>query len=254
MKEGLQVQQDQNDLEAQETKAEIKNEENLEDQKTKKIKKNNIENVQIIPSGREDVDVCMIGTGRPFLLAVKDYFSLDFSPINRAIEELNENEEKHLYIFDLNFLGSGFKLFPKLKKAFHDEIEKKQKIYLALVTFENSITEDDVQKFNKNFSKNTIDCVPRGLAFETFEPVLTVNQDTPCRVLPRRTVMCRGKKIYALKLTYVCENLCTLMIWAQSGTYIKEFVTGNFRRTSPSLSSLTKNNCDIIQLNVIAVF
>ena len=36
----------------------------------------------------------------------------------------------------------------------------------------------------------------------------------------------------------------------QAGTYIKEFVHGDFGRTEPSLCSLLDCECDILQLDV----
>ena len=44
-----------------------------------------------------------------------------------------------------------------------------------------------------------------------------------------------------------------LFLKTQAGTYIKEFVHGDFGRTVPSLGNLLKTECDILQLDVLAV-
>lgn len=44
-----------------------------------------------------------------------------------------------------------------------------------------------------------------------------------------------------------------LYLQTQAGTYVKEFVHGDFDRTSPNMRKLLKSDVDIIALDVIAI-
>ena len=45
----------------------------------------------------------------------------------------------------------------------------------------------------------------------------------------------------------------TVRVHAQAGTYIKEFVTGDFGRTHPSISSMLDSSVELVQLDVVDV-
>jgi len=85
---------------------------------------------------------------------------------------------------------------------------------------------------------------------------LTVAQDTPVRVLHRRAARVRDKTIYQLSGAPVPgrPQYLTLTMTTQAGTYIKEFVHGDFGRTRPSLGDLLGGcRAEILQLDVTDV-
>ena len=128
------------------------------------------EQVKFHSGGREDIDVRMLSTGRPFAL---EFCSPRFTKIvsqegmlKQLEEEINTN--KYLRVNSLKFTDS--KCLEILKKS---EIEK-IKAYACIVHFENPFTLEDVQRLNSVED-------------------LVLNQKTPFRVLHRRTLMIRKK-------------------------------------------------------------
>lgn len=90
---------------------------------------------------------------------------------------------------------------------------------------------------------------------------MTLNQKTPLRVLHRRTLMVRLKtihKLVALPIDSCNMILCVLasagIAFFHIGTYIKEFVHGDLGRTLPNIGSLTNNQADIFQLDVLKIY
>ncbi|AFN83569.1 putative pseudouridylate synthase [Encephalitozoon romaleae SJ-2008] len=82
-----------------------------------------------------------------------------------------------------------------------------------------------------------------------------IDQRTPLRVLHRRANLAREKKTCILE----CERkdvdgwiYCRIKLEASAGTYIKEFVNGDFGRTTPSLGS-KENYYDLLELDVLRV-
>ena len=85
---------------------------------------------------------------------------------------------------------------------------------------------------------------------------LTLQQKTPIRVLHRRPLATRQRTIYNMSVRLIDagdRRHFLLFLKTQAGTYIKEFVHGDFGRTAPSLGNLLKTDCDILQLDVLAV-
>ena len=84
----------------------------------------------------------------------------------------------------------------------------------------------------------------------------TLRQKTPIRVLHRRPLATRERTIYNMSMRLINaddRHHFLLFLKTQAGTYIKEFVHGDFGRTVPSLGNLLKTECDILQLDVLAV-
>lgn len=85
---------------------------------------------------------------------------------------------------------------------------------------------------------------------------VVINQDTPIRVLHRRTNMSRPRTVHWIKYTRLKPNFLKLWLATQAGTYIKEFVHGDFGRTTPNVGTLLGGTCgqvDILSLDVIEV-
>jgi hypothetical protein len=72
-------------------------------------------------------------------------------------------------------------------------------------------------------------------------------------VISRRSLAIRQRLIYCAKADSLSDDKCTfrLALETEAGTYVKEFVHGDFGRTRPSLSSVIGDcETDIIELDV----
>ncbi len=174
-------------------------------------------------AGREDIDALMLGNGRPFILELKE-------PRKRNInlEELEEKINKH---------ANGKIRVRNLRFAERDEIEKIKsakhpKIYRVKIVFE------------KNGKINEAVNALRGSI---------ISQRTPKRVMHRRADRVRRRKIIDIEIEELKMNEAILKIKAEAGTYIKELVSGDEGRTTPSLSELAGVKMEVKELDVIYV-
>lgn len=81
----------------------------------------------------------------------------------------------------------------------------------------------------------------------------SISQRTPSRVVHRRADKIRRRHILDIQIEAVSDDLVTLFIWAESGTYIKELITGDGGRTAPSLQELTDCPIEMQTLDVIHI-
>ena len=195
-------------------------------------------------SGREDVDVRMLGRGRPFIFEVLNPRITSFNPKEFQIMMSAINgSQKDVSVRDLQIVT---------KDSIHSDLKEgenqKQKTYRALCCLSRELTDDDIK-----------------LLSETKD--LVIQQKTPIRVLHRRTLSVRPKHIYKLWAERVIETevpeehrtnmdrLFTLNLTAEAGTYIKEFVHSDFGRTQPNLATILGNcSADILLLDVMVCF
>lgn len=197
-------------------------------------------------SGREDVDVRMLGRGRPFTFRIQNpQFIADYNPATlRKIEEfVNTKHVGKVKVRDLQIVTKS-----DVTKYMTDTLDSKQKEYRALCCCSRQLTMDDFVKIN-----NLKD--------------LVIEQMTPIRVLHRRTWATRKRTIYNLHMDALDDHysgdvraehrhrLVFLTLTTEAGTYIKEFVHGDFGRTRPNLSSLLGDcETDLMELDVMVSF
>ena len=176
--------------------------------------------------GREDIDVKMLGNGRPFVLELKN-------PIKRKIdfsEITNDINKENLDTLQVNFLRfSNRDEVSRLKNA------KFQKKYRALIQGERAINNEKLIKATQSLQESKI------------------SQYTPSRVAHRRANMVREKHIYKCQIESLEGSRAILTIIADSGTYIKELITGDDGRTKPNISDMINNPCKVIELDVLEV-
>lgn len=192
-------------------------------------------------SGREDVDVRTLGQGRPFAIELLNPHKTIFSENEvREIEnEVNMAGKNLIFIRDLQVVQK------EELQILKDGEESKTKEYNALCIAWGV----DVDKL-----KRLSESAP-----------ITISQKTPVRVLHRRPVATRPKTIHWLRTTVIdkpSEVHCSdedviyfrLQLNTQAGTYIKEFVHGDFGRTQPSIGDLLGGVVvDILALDVVNV-
>ena len=80
-----------------------------------------------------------------------------------------------------------------------------------------------------------------------------IQQMTPTRVAHRRANKVRERTIYHCTVESVEGMRATLIIETESGTYVKEFVSGDEDKTHPNLSELIGIPCTVKELDVIDV-
>ncbi|MEM0314089.1 MAG: tRNA pseudouridine(54/55) synthase Pus10, partial [Candidatus Bathyarchaeia archaeon] len=78
-------------------------------------------------------------------------------------------------------------------------------------------------------------------------------QRTPTRVLHRRADLTREKYIYEVKVKRLSPNKAELRLQCQGGLYIKELVTGDDGRTTPSITEIVGIKAKPISLDVLDV-
>jgi len=184
-------------------------------------------------AGREDVDVRMLGTGRPFVLEIisphRQYFSEnDF----RSLEALvNNSEGGAAEIEHLRQTSAEI----TLDLARHSE--SKTKTYRCVVWCSRSICSDsDPLLVQTNATRD-----------------LTLIQKTPLRVLHRRSLLDRPKIIHSIRCSRINHHWLVVDLETQAGTYVKEFIHGDNGRTTPNLGVLLGGRTDIIQLDVLGM-
>ena len=81
----------------------------------------------------------------------------------------------------------------------------------------------------------------------------SIGQLTPSRVAHRRADLVREKQIYNCSIESIDGSMATLTLETESGTYIKELVSGDEGRTKPSISEIIGAPCKVIELDVLEI-
>lgn len=180
-------------------------------------------------SGREDVDVRTLGNGRPFAIELVNPHRIHFT--SQEIKELQQrinNSSNKIQVRDLQLVTR--EAIGHMKEG----EEEKTKTYSALIWTNKAIQRKDIE-----FLDDIKD--------------LKIDQKTPLRVLHRRPLAVRTRLIHSMETHYVDEHHFRLYLKTQAGTYIKEFVHGDFGRTKPNIGSLMDVTADILELDVESV-
>ncbi len=170
--------------------------------------------------GREDIDVRCMGW-RPFVIEIlnpiRRYF--DLKKIEKEINKSSKVKVKELRYTNKNVVRD-------IKTVKHD------KTYLATITFDS-----EIKNLNKLAGlKNTV-----------------ISQNTPVRVIRRRTDKLRRRLVKDIKFKKLDSKKIELKITSQSGLYIKELITGDEGRTTPNVADLLDNKVKKIELDVIKI-
>lgn len=176
-------------------------------------------------AGREDIDVLMLGSGRQFVLEIKEpkIRKLDLPKLEDEINKINEGKTAY----------HGLKLCERPRKA---EIKQSSpdayKVYKAIVKCDEAY---DAAKLDELLELNEI------------------NQQTPLRVLRRRTDMVRVKHVLDLSYEVIDDKTFVMNIKTEGGLYIKELISGDEGRSQPNVSDILGVNAICEQLDVLEV-
>jgi len=80
-----------------------------------------------------------------------------------------------------------------------------------------------------------------------------LNQRTPKRVEHRRADLVRDREILWVEAEVTGDDTFNLTLETESGTYVKEFVSGDDGRCVPSFSQALGIQCYVQTLDVIAI-
>ncbi|PTD94036.1 tRNA pseudouridine(54/55) synthase Pus10 [archaeon SCG-AAA382B04] len=173
-------------------------------------------------SGREDVDVKMLGKGRPFVIEVKN-------PKNRKI---NLEELKTLINDSQNDVEVNNLEFTEKEKVRDIKQAKPPKVYRSVIKTHK--TEKEILKALEEFKNSEI------------------IQKTPKRI-SRRPEKVRKRNVLDTNLVDIEDNKATIEFKTEAGLYIKELISGDGERTKPSLSSLLEENLECQKLDVMEI-
>ncbi|CAO3594034.1 unnamed protein product [Absidia cylindrospora] len=198
------------------------------------------QDVKFVTAGREDADVRMLGTGRPFycemvnprrpILPAEEYKQME-NEINTSSTS-DAVQVRHLQNIKLEDT-----------KLIKDGEESKRKTYQALVWFSQPVTQEILDRCNEKGTS----------AFITY-------QKTPIRVFQRRGAAVREKTIHHMTIQRpkgdndMNSQLAVVNLNTQAGTYIKEFVHGDLGRSQPNLGAIAGvEAADLLDLDVLEV-
>ncbi|MEW5937789.1 MAG: tRNA pseudouridine(54/55) synthase Pus10 [Candidatus Thermoplasmatota archaeon] len=175
--------------------------------------------------GREDIDARMLGTGRPFIIEMKEPHrrSIDLAGVERQINGSGEGVDVSMLMLTTS------SEVRRIKEARSD------KVYRVLVALEPKVSEEKLKEGVNTLHGSRI------------------VQQTPRRVAHRRADMSRHRMIRGMVVERYDDEGVTLLITAEAGTYIKEMITGDDGRTHPSLSEALGVRCTVRSLDVISV-
>lgn len=176
-------------------------------------------------AGREDIDVLMLGSGRPFVLEIKEPKIRKIN-LKELEEEINKSAKGKTAYHGLKFVERNRKA--KIKVSSPDTY----KVYKALV------------KCDEPYDKSKL---------KDLEKLDEINQQTPIRVLRRRADKVRIKHVKELKSEVIDDYTFEITIKTEGGLYIKELISGDEGRSKPNVSEILGVNAVCAQLDVIEV-
>jgi len=186
------------------------------------------EDYKFSSSGREDIDVRMLGEGRPFVLEI---IGPKCAPPSEAVMSrlermTNEASEESVIVRNLRIVPKSY------CAELHAGAKDKQKTYACVVWSKRAIVLSDL----------------RGLEEKAKD--LEIAQQTPVRVLHNRSQLVRSKMVHTCFCEYLNPHYFIMRVLTSAGTYVKEFVHGDLGRTSPSVAEILGTEAVIMQLDV----
>lgn len=176
-------------------------------------------------AGREDIDVLMLGSGRPFVLEIKEpkIRKLDLAKLEEEINKINEGKTSY---HNLHVCERRRKA--EIKQSSPDTY----KVYSALVKCDRAFDKDKLEELTE---------------------LNEIHQQTPLRVLRRRADKVRVKHVLDLSYEVIDDETFNMRIKTEGGLYIKELISGDEGRSHPNVSEILGVEAICEQLDVIEV-
>ncbi|QSZ66734.1 tRNA pseudouridine(54/55) synthase Pus10 [Methanofollis aquaemaris] len=177
-------------------------------------------------SGREDIDARMLGTGRPFVMEM----------LNPKRREVDLATLEAL----INERADGRVAVKLTAWSSHAEVEtlksnKAHKKYRILVEIDEDISLDELRSVLDRLNG------------------VTIHQRTPKRVAHRRADKIRERGVINIQSPGMQDGKFVIEVVGEAGLYIKELVSGDDGRTTPSLAGLLGKEARVTSLDVVLV-
>ncbi len=176
-------------------------------------------------AGREDIDVKMLGNGRPFVLEIKEPKIRDLD-LKVLEERINEFAGGKVEVKSLKFVGRD------RKGAIKCSSTDTYKIYKAIVELESDITEEELT---------------------SLDSLKIIKQRTPIRVSHRRADKVRTREVRNVTTKTINTRKFEMIVECEGGLYIKELISGDEGRSKPSVSEVLGIKAHCIQLDVLEI-
>jgi tRNA pseudouridine synthase 10 len=185
--------------------------------------------IVIHAAGREDVDARMLGTGRPLVIEVKEpkRRSVSFQEINKALADHSST-----YPIQVTLL---LKATRSSKVRLKQESKKKRKIYRVVVYSPVDLRVEDLRKIEEKLADRE------------------VIQRTPTRILRRKKDRTRTRRVFRVLTHLITSRVFEAIVYCEGGLYIKELVSGDCGRTTPSFSEALNIELKPLELDVLYV-
>ncbi|MFX0107006.1 MAG: tRNA pseudouridine(54/55) synthase Pus10, partial [Candidatus Hodarchaeota archaeon] len=175
------------------------------------------------------IDVLMLGSGRPFVVEISEprVRSPDF---DRIAKRIRKQSKRKVEVSELELTNR------KRAQNLKDEASQNIKEYEAIISVQGKVSKEDLNHVAEEFSG------------------LEIQQRTPARVAHRRSDLVRTKQIYEVRLEKKREGKINGFFKVQGGTYVKELISGDDGRTTPSIAEKLGVLCECQELTVIAIY
>jgi tRNA pseudouridine synthase 10 len=175
-------------------------------------------------AGREDIDVRMLGAGRPFVFEVVGARVLDVD-VERQRARIHELHGERIQL-------DPFVSVSRDRIAYWKE-RKLDKTYRAEVVLASAAAPAAVEPL-----------IGRSL---------DIRQRTPSRVAHRRADLERERRVDIVDAELLEPTRLRIDVRCVHGTYVKEWISGDDERTQPSLAELLETSCTCELLDVLDI-
>lgn len=179
-------------------------------------------------AGREDIDVKMLGKGRPFIVEILEPKTRNVN-LKKLRSEFNRRFGKMVEVSE--FVRTTYLDVPRLKL----ETESRRKSYKVVFETERKVSEEELKGLSEKLTGTV------------------VNQRTPLRVLKRRKDKVRRKTIYEAFFRRLGSGLYESFVTCSGGLYVKELFHGDEERTVPSVAGLLNTKIKIVEMEVTGI-
>ena len=167
----------------------------------------------------------MLGSGRPFVLEIKEpkIRKIDLASLEEKINKINEGKTQY---HNLKFCQRDRKAEIKVSSS------DNYKIYKALVKCSQKYDKDKLADLNK---------------------LNEIHQQTPLRVVHRRADKVRIKHVHDVSCDVIDDTTFEMTVKTEGGLYIKELISGDSNRTKPNVGEILGVESICEQLDVVEV-
>lgn len=173
--------------------------------------------------GREDIDVRCLGSGRPFVLEIKNP-KIRNEELSVIEGKINSNNPDKVRVNSLRWCQK--KEVSRVKET------RSEKSYTIRFKIENPPSEKEITEAIHSLSGIILD------------------QETPKRVSHRRAAKTRKRKITSIADILIEGSEIQFSLRCEAGTYVKELVHSDEGRTTPSVKSVIDRECEVLWLDV----